>query len=536
MLPPFPVPQETSENLLSPSPRLSYPLTTILCMARITTFRFALDLSSGQERDCYRFAGAARKAFNWGLGEVKATMKLRHDQLQESGRSDTLVPLTRNALIPAFNAFKLSPEGEQDGIAFWYDQVSKFCFEEGLVDLSRGLASWRNGRAGFPRFKKKGRAKASFRLRPSTPTDIRFGTEQNSRKVRLPRLGWLKVHDDTRALRRLLRPGKGGSPRSKILQATISRGGRRWYLCLAVEAPDLHPARRMDPAGDQTFVGVDLGLYSFAVVADDQGNLIESLPAPAPLKRGLRKLRRLSKACSRTQPGSSGRRKSNRRLARHHERIATVRPNFAHQLSCRLANTHGRMAVETLNVAGMVRNRRLARSISDGGWGGFVSMLCYKADWGGVPGACSQIPGQLKDLLGVRGIQKRAVSFGAGLFLRELRGRDRPRPQRRGQSCQVRASRTSVASRRGTRGDPKRRWSGERWQCRKRFCETIPYETGTCVSGIAEKAAARIQLFKLIRGGSLGLVLRLGDQPHRRHRHTGVEPHDPNPSRIAPLP
>lgn len=238
-------------------------------------------------------------------------------------------------------------------------------------------------RAGFPRFKKKGRAKASFRLRPSTPTDIRFGTNENSRKVRLPRLGWLTVHDDTRALRRLLRPGKGGSPKARILQASISRGARRWYLCLTVEAPNLHPARRFDPDDDQTFVGIDLGLYSFAVVADDQGNLIESSASPAPLKTELRKLRRLSKACSRTQPGSSGRRKSNRRLARHHERIATVRADFAHQLSCRLANTHGRMAVETLNVAGMVRSRKLARSISDAGWAGFVSMLCYKADWRG---------------------------------------------------------------------------------------------------------------------------------------------------------
>lgn len=361
---------------------MSYPLTTILCMARITTFRFALDLTPGQERDCYRFAGAARKAYNWGLGEVCRTMKLHHDQVQESGRSDTSVPFTRNALIPAFNAFKLSPEGEKDGIAFWYKQVSKFCFEEGLVDLSGGLASWRKGRAGFPRFKRKGRAKASFRLRPSTPTDIRFGTEENSRKVRLPRLGWLKVNGDTRALRRLLRPGGNGSPRSKILQATISRGARRWYLCLAVEAPDLHPARRLDPDGE-TFVGIDLGLYSFAVVAGEEGNLIESLSAPAPLKTELRKLRRLSKACSRTQRGSSGKRKSNRRLARHHERIANIRANFAHQLSCRLANTHGLMAVESLNVAGMVRNRRLARSISDAGWAGFVSMLCYKTDWRG---------------------------------------------------------------------------------------------------------------------------------------------------------
>lgn len=354
-----------------------------LVMARITTFRFALDLTSTQERTCYRYAGAARKAFNWGVAQVNATMQLRNEQLRDSGKSEIVVPFTRNALIPAFNAFKHSEQGYEDGIAHWFHEVSKFCFEEALVDLSRGLTAWKRGRAGFPRFKKKGRSKDSFRLRQSNPGDIRVGSASCSRSIRLPRLGWLKVHEDTRRLRRLLRGDRNGSPNAKILQATISRGVHRWFLSLTVEAPDLHIAKTIQP-GDTTFVGVDLGITSFAVVAREEGRLVEVVVAPRPLKSNLKKLKRLSRSLSNTQSSSKGRIKARRRLAAHHERVANIRRDFTNQLSSRLTNTHGRLAVETLKVAAMVRNGHLSRSISDAGWSQFLTRLSYKANWKGA--------------------------------------------------------------------------------------------------------------------------------------------------------
>lgn len=101
-------------------------------MPRITTFKFALDLSSSQKRECLRYAGAARKAFNWGLALVKSQLDERRLEIEAGQLPLTQVSLSRNQLIPAFNAFKLGPEGEEDGIAYWYEEVSKYCFEEAL--------------------------------------------------------------------------------------------------------------------------------------------------------------------------------------------------------------------------------------------------------------------------------------------------------------------------------------------------------------------------------------------------------------------
>lgn len=139
---------------------------TIIPMGRLTTFRFALDLTPRQERDCLRYAGAARKAFNWGLALVKDRLDQRRQEIENGQLPFTQAPLLRNQLIPAFNAFKLGPEGEEDGIASWYPEVSKYCFEEALVDLSRALSAFFSSagtsrRRGFPGFRKRGRNDSS---------------------------------------------------------------------------------------------------------------------------------------------------------------------------------------------------------------------------------------------------------------------------------------------------------------------------------------------------------------------------------------
>lgn len=357
-------------------------------MARLTTFKFALDLTPSQERECLRYAGAARKAFNWGLVLVKSQLDQRRLEIASGQLPFTQVCLFRNKLIPAFNAFKLGPEGAEDGIATWYSEVSKYCFEEALVDLSRALSAFfgsagTSRRTGFPSFRKRGRDD-SFRLRSERPGVISLGHGESTRRVKLPKLGWLKVFDDTRSLRRLLRPGPDGVPRSRICQATVSRKGSRWYVSITIQAPDLHPGRARTHGPDSLFAGVDLGINCYAVVANENGGELERIAPLKPLRAQLRKLKRASRSHSREKKGSSGKRKSAQKLARIHIRIANRRSNFLHHASSHLVETQDRLVIEDLQPSNLVRNRRLSREISDASWAAFTNMLEYKASWKGV--------------------------------------------------------------------------------------------------------------------------------------------------------
>lgn len=360
-------------------------------MARITTFRWTLDATPAQERALARHAGAARFAWNGCLAMVKAGLDARDAGV------DVAVPWTPFSLINAFNAWKRSAAAGVDaqtgavGLA-WRGQVCAQVFEEAAVDLGRALQAFsgsragarRGGRVGFPRFKKRSRTRPSFRIR-NKHHDVRVG-DSRPRSVRLPRIGVVGVREDTRRARRLLRRG------GRVLQATVTRGATRWQVAVTLQAPDLHPGRRHPhrsgrPAGagdDAGWVGVDRGLTAFAVTATETGGEIDRISPPQPLAASLRRLRRASRAHGRATPGSARRRKRARRLARVHERVANQRRHFLHVTSTRLVKTHDRLVLEDLHVAGLVRNRRLARAIHDAGWASFARLVTYKAGWYGT--------------------------------------------------------------------------------------------------------------------------------------------------------
>lgn len=125
-------------------------------------------------------------------------------------------------------------------------------------------------------------------------------------------------------------------------------------------------------------VGLDLGITHFATLSTG-----EQIAAPKPLARALRKLARQQRAVSRSQRNSAARRKKVARLARIHAKVRAVRSDFLHKLSYRLATEHAAVGVESLNVSGMLKNRRLSRAISDLGWSEFIRQLQYKTRWYG---------------------------------------------------------------------------------------------------------------------------------------------------------
>ncbi|MDT5371772.1 MAG: putative transposase [Mycobacterium sp.] len=267
------------------------------------------------------------------------------------------VPWTGFDLINTFNGWKKTqdagrvspstPPGDAQIIVTglrWRRQVCQQVFEEAAVDCGRALAAWsdsrsgaRNGkRVGFPRFKKKIAVVASFRLRnkhpKGRPPAIRVGDHNRPRSVTLPGIGQIGVHDDTRRLRRML-----ANSRAKILFATVTHHGGRWWLSLNVQAADLHPAhqhltRRGQDGGG--WVGVDRGLSAFVVAATADGDEVARITdAPKALAAAMRRQQRLAKSLSRKKKGSRNRRDAAAKLARHHHHVANVRRHFLHQLS-----------------------------------------------------------------------------------------------------------------------------------------------------------------------------------------------------------
>jgi putative transposase len=357
-------------------------------MTRHTTFSFTLVPTPAQAEALRRHVGAARFAFNQCLHLVRSRLASK----VEEGPS-LPIPWSGFDLINAFNRWKLTDAAGVDesghrGLS-WRAEVCQQVFEEAAVDLGNALAAFSAGRKGerrgkparFPRFKKKSNDRPSFRMRnkgSGATSAIRVGAGDERRAIRLPKLGDLLVRECTRRLRRMLSKG-----RAKILFATVSRRlDERWRVSLNLAAEELHPALRHDSIAAMPTVGIDRGLNTFAVVADAAGRELERLQAPRPLLHTLPKLRKANQALSRKKGDSRNRARARAHLSRVHARIGSIRRDFVHRESSRLAKTHGRFVIEDLCTSKMMRTR-LARSIADSAWALFATLLTYKAKWYG---------------------------------------------------------------------------------------------------------------------------------------------------------
>jgi putative transposase len=284
-----------------------------------------------------KHAGVARFAYNWGLAQ-------RIVLYEKEKQSTNAVTQHRELNQLKQTAFP------------WMYEASKCAPQEALRDLDKAFANFFRGvkqgkRIGFPRFKKKGRHD-SFRLTGSIKVF--------KKGLQLPRLGVVRLKEATAVT-------------GRILSATVRREADRWYVSLAVETEIPQPAPVLGEV-----VGIDLGLNHFAVLSD--GTKIE---APKPLKKHLKRLRRLSKRHTRKRQGSKNKKKSALALARLHRRIRNIRQDFLHTLTTHLAKTKSEIVLESLNVKGMMQNSKLSRAIVDVSWHEFRRQLEYKSRWYG---------------------------------------------------------------------------------------------------------------------------------------------------------
>ena len=340
-------------------------------------YRFELSPTAEQAVFLGACCGAARFWFNQALEEVRRRLDLR------AAGAEVSVPWSFHQLCSEFDR---EWRAERCG---WQREVVCGCYQGGFESLGLALENFSAGRragrrVGFPKFRRKGGAHTeSVIFQRAKPVD--------ARRVHLERrTGPVRSKERMSKLIRLL----ARDQQARILRATLSRKGGRWFISFTVR----RSAKQRRARRPQAAVGMDPGLARLATLST--GELFANA---RPLHGALRKLRRLERQLDRqrrannpdnylpdgrAKPGATNWVKSKRMLRTEqrlrrglHERVANLRREQAHQLTTYLTREFGVIGVETLAVANMIRNGRLGRQIADVGWGLVLQQLKYKTAW-----------------------------------------------------------------------------------------------------------------------------------------------------------
>jgi len=276
-----------------------------------------------------RAAGTSRFVWNWALAEW--------NRQYEAGEKPTALQLKKQ-----FNAIRRTQFP-------WTWEVTKNASDQPFLDLGKAFTAFFEGKAKRPRFKSKKRSKPSFYL-----ANDQF--ELGDHRIWIPKLGWVNMAENLRFS-------------GKMTGARVTKTADWWFVSIQVELPDALPEHK------QAAVGIDVGLNRLATLSTGEG--VEN---QAFLKTALKQLRQANKRLHRRKLGSKNREQARKRVARLHYRITCMRDDVLHKLTTRLANCYGIIGVENLNLKGLLKNRKLARSFSDAALGKLLMLLTSKVE------------------------------------------------------------------------------------------------------------------------------------------------------------
>jgi putative transposase len=291
-----------------------------------------IELKPNNKQKTYfaKAAGVARFAYNWALVEW---------QKEYAAGLKPSDPSLRRKL----NSLKRTEFP-------WMLEVTKNAPQMAIIQLGMAFKNFFAKRAAYPQFRKKG-IHDRFTL-----SNDQFTVDAS--RIRIPHLGWVRMREPLRF-------------EGKILSATISYCAGKWFVSINVEtAKSIYFTENEN----QVAVGIDLGLTEFATLSTG-----EIITGPKPHQAKLNRLKRLSRGLSRKQKGSANRKKARAKLAKLHHQIANIRKDAIHQLTAQISTRYSIIVIEDLHVKGMIRNRKLSRSIADMGLYEFRRQIEYKA-------------------------------------------------------------------------------------------------------------------------------------------------------------